>query len=566
MLETGGTKGKPFGLGGWYDSVARQRPHRRAINESEDGSNASEGRPGTVRRRILRRSMPPHEELRLRMSKPQRHRLLQGYPMLPLMREAVAAEQPRGVVRRIDGTLCSTSPEGSVPQALEEPWMHLDPTRPLLVGVLPHTQCNPRVEGCGFCTFAHDRYASLALESMASFVNQQITDVRAEYPDVARRRVTAVYVGGATANLAPYDVLRDTFATLTSTFDLADAEITLEGVPARFRTFGRGPFEALLEAPARHRRISMGVQTFDTDWLRYMGRTHFGSRRTVARVVEKAHAHRFTASVDLLVNLPREPLSQMLADVRDAVSLGADQICIYHLVLTADLGTPWARDPGMLAGLPSSADACGNWLAVREALLSGGYVQTTLTNFERSEVAQSDRRFLYEVCSFTPDVYDAIGFGPLGISTFINMSELRAVKLVRGKRLDPIGRDPRFGFDFYGSAGDLFFPYEGEDVRLLYLTRSLARLRIDGDRYRGLFGTEMVEDFAGVLDPLGEEKLVELVDGNLALTPRGMFYADSVAGLLASERVRTLRSQGAAGLGMKTSDWLIMPTADGFMG
>jgi hypothetical protein len=30
------------------------------------------------------------------------------------------------------------------------------PHRPLLVGVLPHAFCNPKIAGCGFCTFPHE--------------------------------------------------------------------------------------------------------------------------------------------------------------------------------------------------------------------------------------------------------------------------------------------------------------------------------------------------------------------------------------------------------------------------
>jgi coproporphyrinogen III oxidase-like Fe-S oxidoreductase len=59
----------------------------------------------------------------------------------------------------------------------------------------------------------------------------------------------------------------------------------LEGVPALFRSLFAGPFEAFLGMPARHRRISMGVQTFDPDALRRMGRQGFGDRATVAKVV-----------------------------------------------------------------------------------------------------------------------------------------------------------------------------------------------------------------------------------------------------------------------------------------
>src|SRR5262245_59454145 len=76
------------------------------------------------------------QELQRRLSRPQRHRLLHGYPL--------AAAMPQ---RQQD----------------EEPWevAYGEPARrQLLVGVLPHPFCNPTVTGCGFCTFPHERYES----------------------------------------------------------------------------------------------------------------------------------------------------------------------------------------------------------------------------------------------------------------------------------------------------------------------------------------------------------------------------------------------------------------------
>ncbi len=80
--------------------------------------------------------------------------------------------------------------------------------------------------------------------------------------------------------------------------------------------------------------------------------------------------------------------------MEEAAALGLDQICVYHLVLVEGQGTPWAEDPTVRAALPTLAEADGDWLAVREALLLHGYVQTTLTNFERADVHESDRRFV----------------------------------------------------------------------------------------------------------------------------------------------------------------------------
>ncbi len=202
-------------------------------------------------------------------------------------------------------------------------------------------------------------------------------------------------------------------------------------------------------------------------------------------------------------------------------------------MLTEQTGTPWASDPALLAALPRGAEAEGNWLAVRASLLEQGYVQTTLTNFERAEVAATDRRFVYEPHSFTPERYDALGFGPLSISTMVDLAARRAVKRVRGKSVGRRG------------SPDLYFAYDEEDFRLLHLTRTLVRLAVDRATYRGIFGADVAAHFDGALAAVVEEGLAELTPEALRLTPRGMFYADSVAGLLAWQRATALRASGA---------------------
>ena len=92
---------------------------------------------------------------------------------------------------------------------------------------------------------------------------------------------------------------------------------------------------------------------------------------------------------------------------------------------------------------------------------------------------------------------------------------------------------------------DLYFPYTAEDLKLLFLTRSLASTRVEHDPYRHMFGTELRDDFAQPLLAITAAGLGELDEHALRLTPRGMFFADSVAGLLAEDRVHEIAPAAA---------------------
>lgn len=457
------------------------------------------------------------EDLRRRVRRPQRHRLLHGYPMAPLLLPIEGAPLPHERIA-------------------------LDATRPLIVGILPHTFCNPTVRGCGFCTFPHEKYGNGAARNVVARVADEVRRTASVFPSARSRRIDALYFGGGTANLTPPDALRSLAEALAETFDLGGAEVTLEGAPLYFATRANAMLDVLSAMPARHRRISMGVQSFDPSWLAQMGRTAFGSPDDIAAVLEAAHARGMTVSCDLLYNLPGQDLAGCLSDVSRACELGFDQICVYNLVLETGMDTEWSRDRSLVARVPDRDTGCSHWLAVRRRLLDAGYAQTTLTNFERREVAASERRFVYEACSFEPAVYDALGFGPGAISTFTDPRRRSAIKWMNEPTSDAFVRR----WDAGGRVVASSFSYSRRDLQLLHVTRQLARLSIDRAAYDAFFGSDVVADFAGHFELLEDARLVRVSESRVTVTPEGMFYADAIAGLLASGRAAELRNANDA--------------------
>lgn len=462
-------------------------------------------------------------ELRTRMAKPQRHRLLHGFPLAAAMPEANIS------VKR---AARSGDPAFQVRR---------DQSRGLLVGVLPHPFCNPAVAGCGFCTFPHESYGASKAAAVVRHVSREIDARVCDEPDLFQREVSGLYFGGGTANLAPPEAFRELCETLDETFDFSQAEVTLEGVPGYF--VRRKPLLVDImreEIAARHYRISMGIQTFSERRLSEMGRLAFGTASIFAEVVELAHARGMTVSADMLFDLPGQTLAEMKTDLRRAVDIGLDHLGLYHLVMFRGLGTPWSRDERILSSLPSNTQAADNWLALRELLYENGFHQTTLTNFERDEYDDSPRRFQYEELSFQPERFDLLGFGPSGISFTSASGADYALKTMNpGSHSEYISavKDELVVWDRY-------YQYQKRDLQILYLTRWLAALHIDRDRYEGLFGSDPVGDFAGELAALEEEQLIDVRPDSIVPTDRGIFYADSIAALLASRHLHALRNSG----------------------
>jgi oxygen-independent coproporphyrinogen-3 oxidase len=554
----------------------------------------------------------PAAALRRRLARPQRHRLLQGYPALPQMRLAAPPCSPGGdgepeplfdgvrslrgalvtgraelvaqrsslegylgAADRADAASTTRAPGGAgdpreerqrvarartrpqvearlerlravlaAPDHAEPPFVDLDPSRDLIVGIIPHTQCTPRLAGCGFCTFPHDAPDKRARAKVVGVVAEQIRSMR-DWAELEGRPVHALYFGGGTANLATPEELASLFAALGERLKLDDAEVSLEGVPALFASWVHAPLRMLAGLNVRQRRISMGIQTFDRRALDRMGRGAFGDERTVRKLVAKCRAMGITTSGDLLFNLPGQRRAAMEDDVDRALDAGLEQICLYNLVLYAGLGTPWSEDPALVAAMPDNETACERWLSLRARLIGAGYVQTTLTNFERADVATSDRAFRYERASFSPERTDGLGFGPMSLSMFVDPVRRRAVKLLRRKDL----RSTPW------SGQDLCSLCEGDDLRLLFVTRSLSKGHFDKGTYQAFCGSSVDDDFPNALRALREAALIDDAPDAVRLLPRGMFFSDAVVSTFVAERARE-----RTGAGVHTSAALAEPT------
>ena len=450
-------------------------------------------------------------ELKRRMKNPQRHRLLQAYPMAPLM--YAKDNNPQQV-------------------DVEEAFHQRSPAKRLLIGVLPHPYCNPMVKGCGFCTFPHEQYSKKSAVSVSQTVLKEIQQRIAAFPHLKESPVDSIYFGGATANLTSLEDFSNILMELYSNLQCQNAEVTLEGAPVYFLK-GNGPqLLDLLANTVSRGRISMGVQTFDSVRLKQMGRQGYGSKEDIATVIASAHDLGLTTSCDMLIDLPNQTYDEILDDLNTANEAEFDQICVYHLVLFEGLETEWSKDPKLLAGLPTNTQAAERWARVCEWMNENGFVQTTITNFERRELFERNRNFIYEAYEMNLVNHDFIGFGPAGINRCSSDDMCSGYKLLTPS-------DSREYLQTMETCSNglpvkSLFTYDARDMQVLYLTRHIGRSRIDFQLFQQYYGHDVRTAFPRIFPTLDACGFYE---DSGRLTPIGNTYADSIAGLIAWPKI-----------------------------
>jgi oxygen-independent coproporphyrinogen-3 oxidase len=186
-----------------------------------------------------------------------------------------------------------------------------------------------------------------------------------------------LYVGGGTPSLlGPEAMAFLAEAVGRLRLEAGDLEWTAEANP-----------ESLTEALARGwreagvGRLSLGVQSFHDDVLRWMGRLHGaeGAREAVGRARRGGITN---LSLDLIFGLPDEVPRDWRADLEAAVALDVPHISLYGL--TAEEGTPLQRR--VAAGSIELADEeryREEYLEAHERLRAEGYRHYEVSNFAR---------------------------------------------------------------------------------------------------------------------------------------------------------------------------------------
>ncbi|ENU84141.1 hypothetical protein F974_00645 [Acinetobacter sp. CIP 102159] len=186
------------------------------------------------------------------------------------------------------------------------------------------------VRKCPYCDFnSHavpDGQLSTDLEQQ--YLAALVADFETQLEMAQGRSIHSVFIGGGTPSLISAQGYTWLFERLRARLDFEpDCEITLEANPG---TVEHDPFADYLAAGIN--RLSIGVQSFNTEHLQRLGRIH--SADNALSAIQQARQAGFErVNVDLMHGLPQQTLEQALTDLKLAVEQGATHISWYQLTI-----------------------------------------------------------------------------------------------------------------------------------------------------------------------------------------------------------------------------------------
>jgi len=192
---------------------------------------------------------------------------------------------------------------------------------------------------CPYCDFNSHELRPAELPEQR-YLDALMADLEAALPLIWGRTVHSIFIGGGTPSLLSPEAVDLLLGGIRARLRLEpDCEITLEANPG---TFEKDRFRAFRSAGVT--RLSVGVQSFNDDCLKALGRVH-DRAQAIAAVEEAAQAFD-TFNLDIMYALPGQTLETLRTDVATALALGPPHISIYQLTIEAN--TYFARFPPVL--------------------------------------------------------------------------------------------------------------------------------------------------------------------------------------------------------------------------
>jgi oxygen-independent coproporphyrinogen-3 oxidase len=182
------------------------------------------------------------------------------------------------------------------------------------------------VRKCPYCDFnSHEARTKIPERE---YIDALLRDLEQDLPRVWGRIVHTIFIGGGTPSLFSPEAIDRLLSGIRARLPLdQNIEITLEANPGTVELERFKGFKA-----AGINRLSIGIQSFEDEKLKALGRIH--GRAEALRAAEAARAAGFdNFNLDLMFGLPGQTVEQALADMRTAMALRPTHLSAYQLTI-----------------------------------------------------------------------------------------------------------------------------------------------------------------------------------------------------------------------------------------
>jgi putative oxygen-independent coproporphyrinogen III oxidase len=276
------------------------------------------------------------------------------------------------------------------------------------------------VQKCPYCDFnSHTLKGGIPEEAYIEALIDDLDHDLARYQiDQTDRPLRSIFIGGGTPSLISPQGIGKILDQVSQRLQFEpDIEITMEANPG---TIEAERFKGYREMGVT--RISIGVQSFEEQKLKALGRIH--GRSEAINAAKLAHHIGLTSfNLDLMHGLPDQTLAQALKDLEQAIALNPPHLSWYQL--TIEPNTQFYSRPPVL---PDDDDLWNIFELGHQKLTKAGYVQ-----YETSGYSKPDYQCRHNLNYWRFGDYLGIGCGAHGKLSFTDGRIIRTTKVKHPK-------------------------------------------------------------------------------------------------------------------------------------
>jgi len=210
------------------------------------------------------------------------------------------------------------------------------------------------ISKCNYCAFFS---RACAAPDWNLYAEKIIDEIKHWHNMLGRIAVPTIFFGGGTPSLLPTKIFAKIINTIRENFELFDdAEITIEANPKTLDAIRLREF-----CDAGVNRISIGVQSFDDEKLRFLGRAH--NADDARRLIDIAMAQVKNVSADFIYGLPSDSVDDVKKVCDKINKIGLPHCSMYEL--TIEPNTPFGK---MNLQMPSNETMAEMYMAIAKNL------------------------------------------------------------------------------------------------------------------------------------------------------------------------------------------------------
>lgn len=225
------------------------------------------------------------------------------------------------------------------------------------------------------CTYCDFHFSTTFENYRERMVNAIVKEAYSRAAELSKETVKTVYFGGGTPSVLNEDELHRILMTVRKNYAVDEnVEITLEANPDDINI-------ELLKIWRREgvNRLSIGVQSFRSEDLEWMNRSHTAEQSVNA--VKLAQQEGFdNITIDLIYGLPNMSMTEWEAQLDQAIALNVPHISAYCLTVEPNTALAHLTKTGKIV-TPGDQVQSEEFLMLRRKLLEAGYVQYEVSNF-----------------------------------------------------------------------------------------------------------------------------------------------------------------------------------------